>query len=534
MAFSIPQWLVWVLPPLLGAIIGYVTNALAIKMLFRPLTKKYFLGIPLPLTPGIIPRQRESLAHSIARMVSRSLFNAQVIVGHIRAEKFQTALKLQLGELIAPGAVEVVPGELELEDPDDPVVHIRRRIARFEELLLPLLQSPGIRRLLRNLLHRAAGDIGARKLGEFLPAKARNREELEDFLKAQIHGEAFRRLKWGTVLWVKRQTRENTPLNTFFSAAGLRRGVHMLDRLYVPGVNFLLDFLRRPEIRKELVKRGKGILSDILLRLSPVQRIVISAGQYDKTLEENMPGIIRDLLRTLETTLRAPENREKIMGALHELLRSIQQQGLADLQESYDIDLARSLHRLFGSLQALAIREDLAGKLAEAVVQRSASPQSPSIDELLESYAGLSLGELIDRLLDLLLKWVDDDERRDKVLSELAGIIDAGRRRKSADSSEEGETGVSLRPVTAVEADRRMLDALSSGVTMLIEGAVPALVERFDIYQMVVDRINALAVEDVEQLLLGIIARHLKYINIFGAILGALIGAAQLLLRLVG
>jgi hypothetical protein len=157
---------------------------------------------------------------------------------------------------------------------------------------------------------------------------------------------------------------------------------------------------------------------------------------------------------------------------LHELLRSIQQQGLADLQESYDIDLARSLHRLFGSLQALAIREDLAGKLAEAVVQRSASPQSPSIDELLESYAGLSLGELIDRLLDLLLKWVDDDERRDKVLSELAGIIDAGRRRKSADSSDEGETGVSLRPVTAVEADRRMLDALSSGVTMLIEGAV--------------------------------------------------------------
>jgi uncharacterized membrane protein YheB (UPF0754 family) len=43
------------LPPLLGAIIGYVTNALAIRMLFRPL-REYRIGpFRVPFTPGIIP-----------------------------------------------------------------------------------------------------------------------------------------------------------------------------------------------------------------------------------------------------------------------------------------------------------------------------------------------------------------------------------------------------------------------------------------------------------------------------------------------
>ena len=45
----------YLLPPLAGALIGYFTNYLAIRMLFRPLKPWHFLGLKLPLTPGIIP-----------------------------------------------------------------------------------------------------------------------------------------------------------------------------------------------------------------------------------------------------------------------------------------------------------------------------------------------------------------------------------------------------------------------------------------------------------------------------------------------
>ena len=42
--------------PLIGMIIGYFTNWLAVKMLFRPRRAKYIAGRRLPFTPGVIPR----------------------------------------------------------------------------------------------------------------------------------------------------------------------------------------------------------------------------------------------------------------------------------------------------------------------------------------------------------------------------------------------------------------------------------------------------------------------------------------------
>ena len=42
--------------PLLGALIGYITNWLAVKMLFRPREAKYLFGHRIPFTPGVIPK----------------------------------------------------------------------------------------------------------------------------------------------------------------------------------------------------------------------------------------------------------------------------------------------------------------------------------------------------------------------------------------------------------------------------------------------------------------------------------------------
>jgi len=71
--------LFWVLPPVVGAIIGYVTNAVAIKMLFRPLKELRLFGIRVPFTPGILPRERHKLADSIGRMVEQELLTPGVL-----------------------------------------------------------------------------------------------------------------------------------------------------------------------------------------------------------------------------------------------------------------------------------------------------------------------------------------------------------------------------------------------------------------------------------------------------------------------
>lgn len=61
----------------MGGVIGYFTNDLAIKMLFRPYRPVLIGGQPLPFTPGLIPRNQERLAKRIADTIMRSLLTPE-------------------------------------------------------------------------------------------------------------------------------------------------------------------------------------------------------------------------------------------------------------------------------------------------------------------------------------------------------------------------------------------------------------------------------------------------------------------------
>ncbi|MEM7552907.1 MAG: DUF445 family protein [Cyanobacteria bacterium P01_A01_bin.84] len=65
-------WL-YITPPIAGGVIGYFTNDLAIKMLFRPYRPIYIGRKRLPFTPGLIPRNQERLAKNISRTIMNSL-----------------------------------------------------------------------------------------------------------------------------------------------------------------------------------------------------------------------------------------------------------------------------------------------------------------------------------------------------------------------------------------------------------------------------------------------------------------------------
>ncbi|NJR39573.1 MAG: DUF445 domain-containing protein [Leptolyngbyaceae cyanobacterium CSU_1_4] len=69
----------WLLlsPPIVGGIIGYFTNDIAIKMLFRPYKPLYVGGRKLPFTPGLIPSNQEKLAKRISDTIMGSLLTPE-------------------------------------------------------------------------------------------------------------------------------------------------------------------------------------------------------------------------------------------------------------------------------------------------------------------------------------------------------------------------------------------------------------------------------------------------------------------------
>ena len=65
--------------PVIGAVIGYFTNYIAVKMLFRPLKPVKIGGKTLPFTPGIIPKGRPRLAKALGKAVGEKLLTREDI-----------------------------------------------------------------------------------------------------------------------------------------------------------------------------------------------------------------------------------------------------------------------------------------------------------------------------------------------------------------------------------------------------------------------------------------------------------------------
>lgn len=63
----------YVMAPLIGAVIGYFTNLIAVKMLFRPRHTWRIGHWRVPFTPGVIPRRKKALAKTIGQAVSTTL-----------------------------------------------------------------------------------------------------------------------------------------------------------------------------------------------------------------------------------------------------------------------------------------------------------------------------------------------------------------------------------------------------------------------------------------------------------------------------
>lgn len=68
-----------ILTLIISACIGYATNYIAVKMLFRPLKPVFIKGKQLPFTPGIIPKGKPRLAKALGNAVSSILLTDEDI-----------------------------------------------------------------------------------------------------------------------------------------------------------------------------------------------------------------------------------------------------------------------------------------------------------------------------------------------------------------------------------------------------------------------------------------------------------------------
>ncbi len=520
-------YLPYLLPPLLGAFIGYVTNYIAIRMLFRPLEPWRIFGLRVPLTPGVIPAKRQELARKMGEMVGSHLLTAEDVGGTLEKEGFRRELKSAVGDKLGGfldrdlGTVEgLVPAEFRGRF-RDLIETLRWKTVK---VIFTYLESPEFENALRGYLQRKGDEWLARDLESFLTPE-RYRElhrhldtRIGEFLRSDTVGRgvaAFVDAKSEEWLTSPKTIREMLPADLVELLLG------QLEKEIPPLLEKFGGLLYDPGFRERLVKKGKAAIESFLDSLGGLSGLLAGFINLDK-LYARLPEFLDQAGDEIARWLREDRTQAQVAALLRERVDALLDRPLSTYLEKVPYEKVAGVRRYLRDRAVDLVRSrratDTALNLLERGIEqvKDRSFQSLLTRALPEGRVDRLRQDLADRLLAAL--------RSPAAREALAGVL-----------ARQSEEWLFRRPVgklsARLPADVReeLEEGLCRQLGEILKKEVPPLVETLNVARMVEDKVNSLDILKVEGLLLGIMQEQFKYINLFGALLGGLIGLVNLL-----
>ncbi len=97
---------IFIVMPVIGAIIGWITNWTAVKLLFRPYRPISMLGYKLQ---GLIPKRQQDLAKSIGEVVEKELISVDDLLETIRSDELLNKVSIAAADSIRTKIIEKFP-----------------------------------------------------------------------------------------------------------------------------------------------------------------------------------------------------------------------------------------------------------------------------------------------------------------------------------------------------------------------------------------------------------------------------------------
>ena len=523
----------WILPPLLGAIIGYVTNRIAIKMLFRPLNPKRFLGIRVPLTPGIVPRNRFELARTIGRMVSEQLLSPEALMEQLDSREFRDNLKRWIGErrrtlMQRPigrssgnGNPDGGPDDGDSDGADRPPFPGEL----VEELLGAFLKSPQCAVMVQSLTRQVTEGIGGRRISDLTSA-----DDLANF----VHGNvlpAFRNEGLSNTAsefvsnWIREQFNQNKRLREYLTPENLE-AVQALIRNNVPTVTWLIfNWLRQPDMSDRLVRIGQGWVEDTVSHQGLMTRVILSlSGKKEEALRD-MPNIIGKVIDDAEQSLRTPEMQAIIGDAVSVALDRISGRRIKWLIGSNEQTIYWMADRVTRHAFA-AVADTPQANVREAAGRFYERNSNTTLGEMAESTLGVRTAAVSGMTANLLIGFLNNPDTP----RQITGLARQVGSNANGDNEGQESTTATLEELIPIsdETGERVDEYLADQLIGFLGDQLPELSRIIDVETLVTSRINSFDVKDVEELVMSISGKHLRWINWFGAGLGAIIGLIQL------
>ncbi|MFP4364959.1 MAG: DUF445 domain-containing protein [Spirochaetia bacterium] len=505
----------WVVPPVIGGCIGFITNAIAIRMLFRPLQAYYIGPLRIPFTPGIIPKQRESLARSIGKMVSKELITGTAVKEHLHSEKFQETLQAQVAKVTSSVL------DMKLKDISTGKTNSFYSAATksLKELYTNFIQSSNFEKLVYSLVSTLVPRLLYLQAGKFLDSETVRSAVCNRVIPAISSQDMREWVKKKVIIWYEDRTGRNIPLDDILPDPLLDLVLEAVESLYPFIFEALMEWLRTPDTKSELIVQGKSLLRSILSRLNFFQKFLVSAGQYDRTLEENMPAIVEDALGAFKKAGSSKRSEKGIALSAKKGLQKWRQEGFAEFTQERSEKVKNDIILLIDTVFAMLENPKIQEKTVEYIEKLAQGLEGSSLLDISENYFGADKETIIDYVYERIVSLLRNPDMGEK-LSGFSGILD-----EYLHQNRELRVGEVL---TIPKSTKNDVDVLfSNTIINIIDLRIEDVITSLDIQALVENRVNSLDIKDVERLLLIVIKKHLKYINIFGGILGGLIGFLQ-------
>ena len=320
----------------IGALIGGLTNFIAIKMLFHPYKAHYIFGYRVPFTPGLIPKRRKEVSQKIGQVIEEHLLTESLIKTRLMSSEAKTALQSFLqGQVQKLKRDDVTLQSLAQHVDINLTTHISKSF-------VPFLQEK------LNAYYHARAD---QALGKIIPASVVT--QADDFVETLPTHLCTRARQYLTSEKGQRDISEM--ITTFFNEKG--RFIGMLQM-------FMTKEAIAEKIQAELLRltehpKAQEILSDVI------------HAEYDKLKDKALQDVVSEA----------------------QFMR-ISDQCIQHVLDEWDVEkqIHRPLHRVFPNLIQM-LEQRAVGQVSDLIMEKA----STSISTMMQK---LNLRQLIETQID--------------------------------------------------------------------------------------------------------------------------------------
>lgn len=518
---------IWIAPPLIGAFIGYLTNYVAIRMLFRPLKPWRIFSIRIPMTPGVIPSKRHDLAQNIGGMVGDHLLTSKDVGKALGNESFQAELRNLIGarvEDFLQRDLGPLPSLIPQQFRSYFTAWIKISRERVLKHLHDHIDSDEFADTLNKALEERFSDLLDQNLAELMPPEMLGGliEFMEDTAGNLLTSPEVE--KWLTTYIDQRL---NEFLENGRSPADLipgELGSQLLNRLEqeTPALlHKLAATIQEPTIQDKIADALYRAVEGFTASLGPMAAMLgnfIKPEMIKSKIQEYLGNNGQELAQWL-----LDENVQvKVSEVLREKADSLLHTPLAELLK--DVDPAKIANgRIAVAGQAMAFLRDPATHKAI----------SNLLKDTFEAHKDRNLNELLTALFGVN----GSKEAKSWAGNEIISMIRSRNFKRMLDQlvADLIESKILAIPIGRLESflpekvKEGISDFLLEQTSIILIKEVPALVDSLNIKDIVTRKVDSLDLLKLEELLLSIMQEQFKYINLFGGLLGFIIGLFNLL-----